>query len=504
MRSTFAGLNTMFSGLNANQVSLDTVGHNITNASVDGYSRQNVNLAATKSQTVPTMYGSAELGTGVNTISVTRARDAFADKAYRKDSSDLNYADTRQTNYDKLEAIYNDSTDTGVQKSINNFWSAWKALASDAGQSTTTTTRQTVVSAGDKLAQNLQSSTAKTQTLISDENTQLELQVKTVNGLTSDILDLNKQITQAESTGAMANDLRDSRDLKVDQLSKLVKVSVDQKSDGSYSIVSNGNTLVDAHTRLTLKVTSTPNLDYGVNDDVITIAETGGAYDAGNGEIKGLQDSIAENKGYIDNMAAMGSYLLTTFNDQHKAGYDLNNNKGVNFYGETSDTYKYGSGTTTKTDSLGTTTTLKPIDIINSLTVNTAILATNGTSLIAARSSGEGSAGAANATLLGGLLHDTADSASGSLGNTTFAAYYTGVTNKLGSDAQATDNTVTNQEDLLTVSTNWRSSTSGVNWDEELTNMIKFQKGYSSCARCLTTMDEMLDKLINSTGTVGR
>lgn len=100
MRSTFAGLNTMFSGLNANQVSLDTVGHNITNASVDGYSRQNVNLAATKSQTVPTMYGSAEMGTGVNTVSVTRARDAFADKAYRKDSSDLNYADTRQTNYD--------------------------------------------------------------------------------------------------------------------------------------------------------------------------------------------------------------------------------------------------------------------------------------------------------------------------------------------------------------------------------------------------------------------
>ena len=494
----------MFSGLSANQVSLDTVGHNITNASVDGYSRQNVNLAATKSQTIPTMYGSAELGTGVNTISVTRARDAFADKSYRKDSSDLNYADARQTNYDKLEAIYNDSTDTGVQKSINSFWSAWKALASDAGQSTTTTTRQTVVSAGDKLAQNLQSSTAKTQTLISDENTQLELQVKTVNGLTSDILDLNKQITQAESTGAMANDLRDSRDLKVDALSKLVKVSVDQKSDGSYSIVSNGNTLVDAHTRLTLKVTSTPNLDYGVNDDVITIAETGGAYDAGNGEIKGLQDSIAENKGYIDNMAAMGSYLLTTFNDQHKAGYDLNNNKGVNFYGETSDTYKYGSGTTTKTDSLGTTTTLKPIDIINSLTVNTSIMATNGTSLIAARTSGEGSAGAANATLLGGLLHDTADSASGSLGNTTFAAYYTGVTNKLGSDAQSTDNTVTNQEDLLTVSTNWRASTSGVNWDEELTNMIKFQKGYSSCARCLTTMDEMLDKLINSTGTVGR
>ena len=60
------------------------------------------------------------------------------------------------------------------------------------------------------------------------------------------------------------------------------------------------------------------------------------------------------------------------------------------------------------------------------------------------------------------------------------------------------------QEDLITQIVNWRSSTSGVDWNEELTNMITFQKGYSACSRCLTTMDEMLDRLINSTGVVGR
>lgn len=43
-----------------------------------------------------------------------------------------------------------------------------------------------------------------------------------------------------------------------------------------------------------------------------------------------------------------------------------------------------------------------------------------------------------------------------------------------------------------------------MDWNEELTNMIKFQQGYGACSRCLTTMDEMLDKLINSTGMVGR
>ena len=83
-------------------------------------------------------------------------------------------------------------------------------------------------------------------------------------------------------------------------------------------------------------------------------------------------------------------------------------------------------------------------------------------------------------------------------------AYYNAVMSKLGSDSQSVDNKADAQDDLITQITNWRSSTSGVDWNEELTNMIKFQQGYSACSRCLTTMDEMLDKLVNSTGMVGR
>lgn len=521
MRSTFGGLNTMVRGLSANQMSLDTVGHNITNASVDGYSRQTVNLGATDSQSVASMYGYSQLGTGVDAISITRARDVFADKAFWNDNSNLSYSDTRQTNYDKLEALYNDSTDTGLQSNINKFWSSWKALAGDAGSSTTTTTRKTVRDTGDQLAQTLQSATKQTQTLISDNNSQIKLQVNAVNELTSNILDLNKKILKSESNGSMANDLRDSRDKAVDDLSKLVQVTVDQKSNGTYAVISNGNTLVDANNRLTLKVTDTANASYGVMDSTITIAETNGAYDPGNGEIKGLQDSTAENKSYIDKIAAMSSYLLVTFNTQHKAGYDLANTttststpvpSNNNFFGEsngtTYDTYAYdAAGNTTKTATVagvaGTATTLNAIDIIHNLNVNSKIMADGGTSYIAAGAAGDGPAGGSNATLLGGLIHDTT-ATTGPLNKTTFAAYYTGVANTLGSDSKARDNTVTNQQDILTVTNNWRSSTSGVNWDEELTNMIKFQKGYSASARCLTTMDEMLDKLINSTGTVGR
>ena len=74
----------------------------------------------------------------------------------------------------------------------------------------------------------------------------------------------------------------------------------------------------------------------------------------------------------------------------------------------------------------------------------------------------------------------------------------------MGVDSAACKANLQAQEDLVEEVEKWRSATSGVNWDEELTNMITFQQGYSACSRCLTTMDEMLDRLINSTGMVGR
>ncbi len=74
----------------------------------------------------------------------------------------------------------------------------------------------------------------------------------------------------------------------------------------------------------------------------------------------------------------------------------------------------------------------------------------------------------------------------------------------LANESEATDTKASEQDDIMTQVESWRSSTAGVDWNEELTNMLMFQKGYSACSRCLTTMDEMLDKLINGTGMVGR
>ena len=336
------------------------------------------------------------------------------------------------------------------------------------------------------------------------------------------------------------------------------------------------------------------------------IKESGIAFVPTNGSMKAQIDTIAEDKGYIDKLAHMSGFLLTTFNTMHQQGAGIDGTDssfgnddgtdsykgpsyGVNYWGddntlytwdatnevvkavelkdikrtvEVDDTQTDVSGNTIRTPkvTIGGTqvseTTLDGINIINALAVNTAIKETGGQNLIAARKlvveqnvsdtgalengysvkvngSGDGTNATNiatlinmdqanvhstsyivyNATTTGGTtkLMDMADDTMTTdnmkyraLDVDSLNAYYSAAVSKLGSDSESVDDKSDAQDQLIEQITNWRSSTSGVDWNEELSNMIMFQKGYSACSRCLTTMDEMLDRLINSTGTVGR
>ncbi|MDY4416399.1 flagellar basal body rod C-terminal domain-containing protein, partial [Selenomonas sp.] len=376
---------------------------------------------------------------------------------------------------------------------------------------------------------------------------------------------------------------------------------------GMYSVVSNGITMVNGVNRLTLEMsTAINNKTYGISDYTVNIKESGIAFVPTNGSMKAQIDTIAEDKGYIDKLAHMSGFLLTTFNTMHQQGAGIDGTDssfgnddgtdtykgpsyGVNYWGddntlytwdatdevvkavelkdikrtvEVDDTQTDASGNTIRTPkvTIGGTqvseTTLDGINIINALAVNTAIKETGGQNLIAARKlvveqnvsdtgalengysvkvngSGDGTNATNiatlinmdqanvhstsyivyNATTTGGTtkLMDMADDTMTTdnmkyraLDVDSLNAYYSAAVSKLGSDSESVDDKSDAQDQLIEQITNWRSSTSGVDWNEELSNMIMFQKGYSACSRCLTTMDEMLDRLINSTGTVGR
>ena len=573
LRSTFAGLNTMYRGVSTNRLSLETTGHNMTNSGVEGYSRQNVNQAAVLPDTVYANGTRQFVGAGVDSLSITRARDVYADKQYWREYADQEYATTRQTNYQKLEAIFNDSDETGLQNAMLRFYQQWVDLSKEASN---TSERIAVLEESGILVSRVTASGKQLQEQIISEYDDIKINVGRVNTITDQIVQLNKAIMAAESSGGSANDLRDQRDNLADELSGYMSISVSENKENSmYTIVSNGASIVNGITRLELTVgpvyedgrqSGIPNNDYGITDYNIEIGDTGVVFDPLSGKLRAEVDAIREDKDYIDALADIAAFLLTDFNLQHKAGSGIDASDleveagtkfpttGINFFGE--DGYAYIWDETTKSVkmyeqsvdvSYNTTDeqwginavtgskevgSLKSMRIINALKVNTALSETDGERKIAARSieldcshtwkdvygtpgssfvhpvkDMGGTADGSNAVLLSTLMNQgDSDRLNGaaSIGAASVQDYYNMVMTSLGVDSSQMNSRVLSQEDIVEQVRQWRTSVSGVNWDEELTNMIMFQQGYSACSRCLTTMDEMLDRLINSTGVVGR
>ena len=584
LRSTFAGLNTMYRGVSTNRLSLETTGHNMTNSSVEGYSRQSVNQAATMADTVYANGTRQFIGSGVDSLSITRARDVYADKQYWREYADQEYAKTRQTNYQKLEAIFNDSDDTGLQNAILSFYQQWVDLSKEASN---ISERIAVLEESGILVDRIVASSKQLQNQIISEYDDIKINVAKVNTITDQIVQLNKSIMAAESAGGSANDLRDERDNLADQLSAFMSISVSENKENSmYTIVSNGASIVNGITKLDLTVgpvyddgrqPGIPNKDYGITDYNIEIGDTGVIFDPLTGILRGEVDAIQEDKDYIDKLADMAAFLLTDFNAQHKAGAGMDASDleveqgtnfptaGINFFGEDGYAYIWDEKTKSvqmykqevtvkkpddptntsgwweidiKTDSTMANPdndSLKAIRIINALKVNTTLSDTDGERKIATRticssetskelmakymahdgstqtvnvdSPMNGTADGSNAVLLSTLLNQgdsTRINGAASIGASSLQDYYNKSMTDLGVNSSQMNNKVKSQEDIVEQVRQWRTSVAGVNWDEELTNMIMFQQGYSACSRCLTTMDEMLDRLINSTGVVGR
>ena len=573
--STFTGLNTMVRGIQMNQLSLNTVGHNIVNAGTDGYSRQSANPVATMAEKRGSLYGALEVGTGVDALSLTRTRDVFADFQFRQETTTKSYYETMAEGYDKLEAIFNDSGNTGIADALSDVFQAWSALSTEGP---TAANRTTVIEKSKILCDTIHTVASQLQDQITAQYSEISNDVDHINERLEKMAMLNKQIVAAEADGSMANDLRDQRDLVADDLANYFNLTITENELGAYQVVGNGTMLVTGFERLHLEYdekgipSSAFGVDYGIAEHPIKIKESDQNYSPQSGILKARYDNIEDCKKQIDYLANVSAYLMTALNDQHAAGYDMNGDTGNNFFGITDYEYTYEHDPKdkynyiTEKDTGGVSTKLSGIAIINALVVNKHFDDVGGYKLVAAASTyrdyddnnewveynadsdmseggdnwiewgnrtGDGTnaiyiselfnmsfndivkKGRSNAAIIqkytlkdlnGNQVQDSEGKFTyiTPLGYESVNTYYQKAMTQIGVDAESVDNTVNQHEVIMTQIKNWRDSISGVDWNEELTDMIKFQKAYQSCARCLTAMDECLDRLVNNTGMVGR
>lgn len=263
MPSQFFGLNIAYSGLLASNAALNTTSNNIANVDTTGYSRQQADQAAANALRVFTTYGCA--GAGVDVIAIERVRDHFYDVKYWDNNAYTGEYNMKQYYMKQIEDYFkDDDTTEGFKTIFDDFMTALDEVAKNSASETT---KAQLVGFASNLTQYFNSMSANMSQVQKDVNQEIKLKVDEINSLASKIATLNKQINVIEIDGkSNANELRDQREVLIDQLSAIVDVEVietpvydtnnpDRETGANRYLVkiAGGQTLVDTNEYNTLE-----------------------------------------------------------------------------------------------------------------------------------------------------------------------------------------------------------------------------------------------------------
>ncbi|MDO3412084.1 flagellar hook-associated protein FlgK [Saccharibacillus sp. CPCC 101409] len=534
MASTFHGIETARRSLMTQRAALETTGHNIANANTEGYTRQRVNMQASipmEAYGVSRSLTPGQLGTGVEFTSITRIRETYLDTQFRGENSSLGSLTTQADALSKLEGIVNEPSDTGLRTVMDKFWNSLSDLSKDTES---VTARKVVRENALALTDALNQTAKQLSDMGTDLTSNIAIKGKEMQSYMDSIADLNNSITRIESLGDNANDLRDQRDLLTDKLSKIVNVTVTD-TDAGYNITMGNQALVTGATATALPVDGAAakgsaletilsnatggevqgmflardkyTADYQAQLDQVANTLANGNVDvkipAGSSFPEGTKltkdvvlsdgSTLAAGTGFPKGASLQSDTTLTVagLNGLHQLGFttDGSSQGGVAFFTSSAD----GSTTVTASNiTLNPVISNDPSKIASSLRLDSSGSAVKGNNGLAL------------------LMSDLKTSkfvttdASGTTTTATLSDRYSGMVGQLGIQAQEINRKAANAESLTAQVDTSRQSVSGVSQDEEMTNLVKFQQAYNASARFMTTYDEMLDKLINSTGTVGR
>ena len=444
--------------LNANRENLGVIGHNISNVNTEGYSRQRANLESTKPLD-NIHYG--QVGTGVEVSEITRARNRLLDGQVRSENSVLGEWEKLDAYLLEIQNIFNDPSDTGFSNILSDFWDGWSDVANDpeSYSARSVLRERTIV-----LTDMLNKYDADLKMIEEKLNDELKMMVDDVNEIATQIAQLNEGIRRAEATGQNANDLRDQRDLAVDNLSKMLKVKFADNEDGTVNVYLGGQILVQEKEvrELTTRVSSRHDMAV---DDVIW-SDSFGEVEIGGGKLKGLIDvRDVEAEKVRDDLDDFAETLISKVNELHQDGYGLAGSSNQAFFNED-----------------------------NTCAVNICLSAAimNNLDNIAA---GKTAAPGDNSNALD--IAALADELTMNDGRETFNDNYASIMADIGARKQNAAIFLEQSEAVSTQLVNTRQSIQGVVLDEEITEMIKFQQAYQASAKIINMVDEMMTTVIN-------
>ncbi|MFC1486008.1 flagellar hook-associated protein FlgK, partial [Candidatus Latescibacterota bacterium] len=342
---------------------------------------------------------------------------------------------------------------------INSFFNGWLDLANDPQSMAA---RQSLSSTAVELTDRMKRIYNALVVMREDINVQISNIPDEINRISSEIADLNVAIRKVEVSGQTANDLRDKRDLLVDELTKYADVRMIEREDGTAMILVGNNVVVERETSSTLSVKSAPINDEGLTRTVI-VAEDGSEYKPTRGELGALlnlRDTIIIT--LMGELNTLAEGIVETINTTHAAGYGLDGVSGRNFFDP---------------------------DLVRAYNIS---LSEDISDLTHIAVSGDGTPGDnANALNINNLKTVKV------IDGFTINEYYNSLISDLGVLARDAHDGRMNQELLITQIDNARETVKGVSIDEEMVLMIQAQRIYQSASRMIVVVDQLLEEVIN-------
>lgn len=222
MASTFFGLDIAYTGVQAANAKLNTTANNIANVDTKGYTRQEATQVASDALRISQSYGMA--GTGVTVTDINQVRNEFYDVKYWQSQTNLGQYDMKMYYMYQIEDYFTDKdTVEGFEPIFSAMFDSLEEVYKQAGTPSTKT--QFIGAAGD-LCEYFNAQATNLEKLQLGVNEEIKNKVDEINSIAEQIATLNKQINTIEVNHLRANELRDKRNLLIDQLSRIVDVEV--------------------------------------------------------------------------------------------------------------------------------------------------------------------------------------------------------------------------------------------------------------------------------------
>lgn len=459
--------------LQVQQQGVAVTGNNLANVNQPGYARQRLQVEASP----PVTIAHISLGTGVQVVGVQQLRSAILDQQMQAELSVHSSLDAQQQVLQNVQAYLGQTLagqaassagTSGAQNSggpnalAGDLTALFSAFQGVATQPASLDARQNLVLQAQDLARGFNQIDQRFTKLRSDLNQSLQADVDSANLVLARIAQLNIQITQTEAGApGSANDLRDSRQQQLEELAKLVKLDTHEDANGAVEISIAGTTLVSGQQVADrLEAYDPGNGNYGVRTKIGTapLAITGGSL---HGIMDARDTTLADLQRKLDTLA---NTLITQVNAVHTPGFGLNGTTGAVFFTGTS------AGTIAVNQRLADDPSLVQASSING-------------------------AGGDNKIAL--ALANLATTGQAALGNQTFSQSYTQAVAAMGQSLATVNSQLDDQQKVENLLTQQRDAVSGVSMDEEMTNLMKYQKAYEASAHLVSIVNQMLDTVLN-------